>query len=136
MTVKRIVANFSMASSSVDETQIKAFYQQVFGLGIAMDLGWIFTFVADHADEKISDQAKAQQNQFSNQPQLSFASEGGNGTEVPDISIEVDDVDEVYRKAVDFGSEVVYGLCDEPWGVRRFFVRDPLGKTLNIMSHL
>jgi hypothetical protein len=23
----------------------------------------------------------------------------------------------------------------EPWGVRRFFVRDPLGKLVNILQH-
>ena len=29
-----------------------------------------------------------------------------------------------------------YALTDEPWGVRRFFVREPSGKVLNILSHL
>jgi len=29
----------------------------------------------------------------------------------------------------------VYPLTDEPWGVRRFFVRDPNGVVLNVMSH-
>jgi hypothetical protein len=29
----------------------------------------------------------------------------------------------------------VHPLTDEPWGVRRFFVRDPSGKVLNILSH-
>jgi hypothetical protein len=31
---------------------------------------------------------------------------------------------------------VEYGPADEPWGVRRFFVRDPVGKLVNILSHL
>ena len=38
----------------------------------------------------------------------------------PDISIEVDDVDEVHQRAVAAGAEVVYPLTDEEWGVRRF----------------
>ena len=67
---------------------------------------------------------------------MSFASEGGGGTSVPHVSIEVDDVDVAYKKAVIYGGEIVYELQDEPWGVRRFFVRDPAGMTLNIMSHL
>jgi hypothetical protein len=31
--------------------------------------------------------------------------------------------------------EIVYALTDEPWGVRRFFVRDPNGMVINVMSH-
>ncbi len=33
-------------------------------------------------------------------PQVSIASQGGSDTIVPDISIEVDNIDEVYEKAV------------------------------------
>jgi uncharacterized glyoxalase superfamily protein PhnB len=54
---------------------------------------------------------------------------------VPDLSIVVDDVDEVYAGAVSAGFEIVYAITDEPWGVRRFFVRDPFGKIVNILSH-
>ena len=61
--------------------------------------------------------------------------EGGSGTAVPDVSIEVDDVDAVYRRATRAGFEIVYGIVTEPWGVRRFYVRDPFGKTINILSH-
>jgi uncharacterized glyoxalase superfamily protein PhnB len=54
---------------------------------------------------------------------------------VPDISIEVDDVDKTYRRAVEAKCEILYGIADEPWGVRRFYVRDPFGKVLNVLSH-
>lgn len=37
--------------------------------------------------------------------------------------------------AMDLGCEILHPLTDEPWGVRRFFVRDPSGKVLNILSH-
>ena len=30
---------------------------------------------------------------------------------------------------------VVYPLTDEPWGVRRFFLRDPNGVVVNVMNH-
>jgi predicted enzyme related to lactoylglutathione lyase len=33
------------------------------------------------------------------------------------------------------GHEIVHPLTDEPWGVRRFFVRDPHGKVINVLSH-
>jgi hypothetical protein len=29
----------------------------------------------------------------------------------------------------------VYPLTDEPWRVRRFFVKDPNGAVLNVASH-
>ena len=33
-------------------------------------------------------------------------------------------------------TNIAYPLADEPWGVRRFFVRDPFGKLVNIVSHV
>ena len=115
MTVRRIVANIAAA----DPERARAFYGDLLNLEVAMDLGWILTFASDAT-------ARAQ---------VSIASEGGSGTPVPDLSIEVDDVDAVYRRAKTAGHEITYDIADEPWGVRRFYVRDPFGRTLNILSH-
>lgn len=52
-----------------------------------------------------------------------------------DISLEVADVDEAHALAVQQGLDVVYPLTDERWGVRRFFVRDATGRTVNVASH-
>ncbi len=54
---------------------------------------------------------------------------------VPELSIQVVDVDAAYAAALQAGSEIVHPLTDEPWGVRRFFVRDPDGHLLNVLSH-
>ena len=51
------------------------------------------------------------------------------------VSEPFDDVDAVHTKAVGLGLQVVYPLTDEPWGVRRFFVADPNGVVINVMSH-
>jgi predicted enzyme related to lactoylglutathione lyase len=52
------------------------------------------------------------------------------------ISVHVgDDVDEAYAEAQRRGYEIVHPLTDEPWGVRRFLVRDPDGNVVNIVSH-
>lgn len=115
MTVKRIVPNIEMA----DPEKARVFYKDVLGLDVVMDLGWIITFASD----------------VPSSPQISIACQGGSGTPVPDISIEVDDIDSVHDRARRSGCEIVYELTDENWGVRRFFVRDPAGKTLNILSH-
>lgn len=116
MTVRRIVANVAAG----DPAASKAFYRELFGLEVAMDRGWIVTFTA--AGQRMT-------------PQLSVMSEGGSGTPVPDLSLEVEDVDALHRRAVGAGHEIVYGPADEPWGVRRFFLRDPNGRLLNVLSH-
>jgi catechol 2,3-dioxygenase-like lactoylglutathione lyase family enzyme len=54
---------------------------------------------------------------------------------VPDLSIEVDDVEVALRRVRQAGLPVEYGPKSEPWGVRRFYVRDPLGKLVNVMQH-
>jgi catechol 2,3-dioxygenase-like lactoylglutathione lyase family enzyme len=68
-------------------------------------------------------------------PQISVATQGGSGTPVPDISIEVDDLVEVHRRMQAAGFNIEYGPVTEPWGVRRFYVRDPFGRSINILEH-
>jgi lactoylglutathione lyase len=67
--------------------------------------------------------------------QLSVAQEGGSGTDVPDLSVEVDDLEEALRRVKAAGIPLAYGPTREPWGVRRFYVRDPFGRLVNILQH-
>jgi catechol 2,3-dioxygenase-like lactoylglutathione lyase family enzyme len=53
-----------------------------------------------------------------------------------DVSIEVADVDAAYERAEAEGLEIVRPLGNEAWGIRRFFVRDPNGLTINVASHI
>ncbi len=115
MKVKRIVSNVSTPNLAL----AKRFYGDVLGLDVLMDQGWIATY---GLSSKMS-------------VQISFLSEGGSGTAVPDLSIEVDDVDEAHRALKKAGFAIEYGPTDEPWGVRRFYVRDPFGKLINILMH-
>ena len=69
-------------------------------------------------------------------PQVSVASAGGSGTPVPDLSIEVNDVDQIYQRAIAAELEITCDITDEPWGARRYYVRDPFGKIVNILSHV
>lgn len=116
MRVKRIVANVSTPEIAAAQ----AFYGDILGLDVLMDQGWIATY---GSDERM-------------RVQVSFMSEGGSGTPVPDLSIEVDDLDEALRRVDAAGFAVEYGPAEEPWGVRRFFVRDPFGRLVNILRHL
>jgi len=54
---------------------------------------------------------------------------------VPDVSIEVRDVDTACERMKDAGLPIEYGPADEPRDVRRFFVHDPFGKLINILAH-
>ena len=96
-----------------------AFYTGVLGLQVVMDHGWIVT---------LSDPQRPD-------AQLSLVTHDESAPVVPGASIEVDDVDAAYRLAVERGAEIVHPLTDEPWGVRRFFVRDPDGNVVNVLGH-
>jgi catechol 2,3-dioxygenase-like lactoylglutathione lyase family enzyme len=115
MKVLRIVADVS----ATDTAAAKPFYKDILGLDVLMDMGWIATY---GSRESMS-------------IQISFMTEGGSGAPMPDISIEVDDLDAVIARVKKAKLPIEYGPTSEPWGVRRFFVRDPFGKLLNILVH-
>lgn len=96
------------------------FYVEVLGLDLKMDLGWIATYVSGANPTA----------------QVSVIVEDATAPMHPDVSVEVEDVDAVHAKAAERGLEIVHPLTDEPWGVRRFFVRDPNGKVINVMTHI
>lgn len=115
MKVKRIVANIA----TEDVAKAKRFYRDILGLEVLMDHGWLVTY---GSAEKMT-------------VQVGVATEGGSGTPVPDLSIEVDDVEEALQRMKKAKIRIEYGPADEPWSVRRFFVRDPFGKLVNILMH-
>lgn len=53
----------------------------------------------------------------------------------PQLSLDVDDVDAVYETATGRGLDIRYPITDESWGVRRFYVAEPNGLVINILSH-
>ena len=115
MKVLRIVANIE----APDITPARRFYQDILGLDVVMDHGWITTFGAPRPMSV----------------QVSIATQGGSGTPVPDLSIEVDELDAAFEAMTAAGFPIEYGPTDEPWGVRRFYVRDPFGRLVNILVH-
>ena len=115
MTVRRVVPDFQVS----DPAASREFYTEVLGLEAVMDHGWIVTFAAP-------DNPAAQ---------ISVMREDASASVQPDASVEVDDVDAAHRAAQRLGYEILHPLTDEPWGVRRFFVREPSGKVLNILAH-
>lgn len=115
MAVTRIVANIYTTSP----VELARFYQDVFELEMKFDMGWI-AFLSREATQKI---------------ELHTASEGGAGTELPVISIGVDDLDATEAEVRKAGAGIVYGPVREPWGLRRFFFRDPSGNLVNVVDN-
>ena len=116
LKVQRIVANVKSSNPALAEK----FYRDILGLDLLMDMHWIRTY---GSKTKMS-------------VQLSIMSEGGSGTAVPDLSIEVDDLGVALSRFKRAGFSIEYGPIIGPWGVRRFFVRDPFGRLVNILSHM
>jgi catechol 2,3-dioxygenase-like lactoylglutathione lyase family enzyme len=116
MSVKRIVPDIK--SKHLDAS--RQFYVEVLGLEVAMDMGFIVTLVSPSNPTA----------------QVSLMRDDGSSTILPQISIEVADVDEVHSRAVSRGLTIAYPLTNEPWGVRRFFVTDPSGTVINVLCHI
>jgi uncharacterized glyoxalase superfamily protein PhnB len=115
MAVRRVVPNLF----DTDPALTREFYIGMFEFDIAMDMGWIVTLAS--AGNRVA--------------QISiFERDAENGRD-PFVSIEVDDVDAVHARALELGHDVIYSLRDEDWGVRRFMLRDPTGRVVNVLSH-
>ncbi|MDZ4404324.1 MAG: VOC family protein [Prosthecobacter sp.] len=107
-----------ITSERMDDS--RKFYADFLGLDLAMDMGWILTFVSPGNPTA----------------QITLMQPSASAVPNPNISIEVEDVDAVHVKAVALGLPIVYPLTNEPWGVRRFFVADPNGVVINVVTHL
>jgi catechol 2,3-dioxygenase-like lactoylglutathione lyase family enzyme len=113
VTVDRAVPNIK--SDRPDET--RDFFLDLLGFEVAMDLGWVVTLASP-------DNRSAQVTIIAN-----------DDMSAPGISVGVPDVDAVHARAVERGFEIAYALRDEPWGVRRFMLREPSGTIVNVLSH-
>jgi catechol 2,3-dioxygenase-like lactoylglutathione lyase family enzyme len=114
MPVRRIMPYYE--SPDLDAT--RAFYTQVLGLEEGTFGGSYIGF-------------------GSGQAQVVFAPSGVEPA-LPDMGVDVETpeaVDAAHAEAVRAGHEVIYGPVDEPWGVRRFFVRDPHGVVISVLAH-
>ncbi|MFI9251956.1 VOC family protein [Streptomyces sp. NPDC053069] len=114
MSVRRVMP--VVRSEAVQES--REFYG-LLGFEEVMNQGWIMTLASPSTPAA----------------QVGFMTQDRTAPVNPDLSIEVDDVDAVYAVVRETGAEIVHPLQDEEWGVRRFFVRDPNGRVVNVLSH-
>ncbi|RBQ15544.1 glyoxalase [Spongiactinospora rosea] len=114
MSIRRAVPDIT--TETMDES--REFYRRL-GFTEVMNLGWVVTLASP-------DNPTAQ---------VILMTRDESAPVSPDMSVEVDDVDAVYADVLASGAEIVHSLRDEPWGVRRFFVRDPNGRVVNVVGH-
>jgi catechol 2,3-dioxygenase-like lactoylglutathione lyase family enzyme len=116
MRVSGINANLPVA----DIAAARDFYTDYLGLSVEeFNMGWVARYSSPGGEASV---------------QLVT----GDATAPHDsvISVHVGDgVEEAYEEAKRRGYEIVYPLTEEAWGLRRFFVRDPDGNVINVVSH-
>lgn len=114
MTVRRVVPDLR-----ADDIEVcRAFYERL-GLQTVMDLGWVVTLASPSNPTA----------------QVILQGPDPRAPVHPDLTVEVADVDALHAAMQAAGAEIVHALRDEAWGVRRFFVRDPGGRVVNVLSH-
>jgi catechol 2,3-dioxygenase-like lactoylglutathione lyase family enzyme len=107
-----------------DPEGTRAFYVDLLGFRVAMDQGGMLMLVSPSVP--------------TTQVIIAWAAEDASDPQVlrVNVSVEVADVDAAHADAVQRGLDIVYPLTDEPWGIRRFFVKDPDGTVINVAMHL
>jgi catechol 2,3-dioxygenase-like lactoylglutathione lyase family enzyme len=111
----RIVPNLTVGDAGGGHD----FYVDFLGLEKQFDLGWVASFRSPE----------------NSAIQVNLVSADASAPENSAISVNVLDVDAAYAEARRRGYEIVHPLTDEPWGPRRFFVRDPNGIVVNVVGH-
>jgi catechol 2,3-dioxygenase-like lactoylglutathione lyase family enzyme len=117
--VRRVVANLPVADPAVDTP----FWTELLGLETAMDQGWVVNHGAAGVTMPV---------------QVQLVSRDATAPVDAAVSVEVDTpdiVDALHARAVADGLRVEHPPTDEPWGVRRFFVRTPGGIVVNVLAH-
>ncbi len=115
MRVTRVIADLRVT----DIDTAKHFYTDFLGLGDEeFNMGWVARYTSPDTGANVQ-----------------LVTRDVAAPEDPVISVLTDDVDGAYDEAQRLGLEIVYPITNEPWRVRRFFVRAPDGNVLNIVRH-
>jgi catechol 2,3-dioxygenase-like lactoylglutathione lyase family enzyme len=117
--VVRVVADLPVPDPAVDTP----FWTDLLGLETAMDQGWVVNHRAAGVSMPV---------------QVQLVSRDATAPVDPAVSVEVDTparVDDLHTRAVRAGLRIEHPPTDEPWGVRRFFVRTPGGIVVNVLAH-
>jgi catechol 2,3-dioxygenase-like lactoylglutathione lyase family enzyme len=118
--------NAGIVTEKLRET--KAFYTDVLNFGVTFENEFYLLLHAPGKQDEISFLLPNHPSQQS----LFHKPYNGNGMY---LTIEVDDVDQLYGELKKKGVEIKIELRDEPWGDRHFAISDPNGIAIDIVKY-
>lgn len=108
--------------------ETKKFYTEVLNFGVTFENEF---YLLLHTPDKSAEISFLQPNHSSQEP--IFQSEfNGKGVY---LTIEVENVDEIYSQLKKRGIQIVIEIRDEPWGDRHFAIKDPNGIGIDIVRY-
>lgn len=118
--------NAGIVTSKLAET--KAFYTQKLGFGVTFENEF---YLLLHTPGGASELSFLLPDHPSQQPLFHKAFQGQGMY----LTIEVEDVDKLYKELKDKGVTIQIELRDEPWGDRHFAISDPNGIGIDLVKY-
>lgn len=116
---RRVRATEAITNLHTDDVERAREFFGFLGLTeVGMDQGWVARFVSPDSGACVQ-----------------VVTRDATAPEDSVMTVKVDDVDAAFADARRRGYEIVHPVTDEPWGVRRFFVRSPDGHVVNVAQH-
>ncbi len=123
---KDMKLNAGIITSNLQQT--KSFYTTLLGFTVVFENEWYILLQSPGGTDQLSFLLPGQEHQ---QP---LFREEFNGKGVY-LTIEVDNVDEVYQQLQARGVKMAVSLRNEPWGDRHFAIVDPNGIGVDIVTY-
>ena len=126
-TTDKMKLNAGIITEKLRET--KKFYTEVLDFGVSFENEFYILF---HTPNKSAEISFLQPNHPSQKPIFQSAF---NGKGVY-LTIEVENVDEIYKRLKDKGIPMEFEIRDELWGDRHFAIKDPNGIGIDIVTYI
>lgn len=125
-TVNKMKLNAGIITEKLNET--KTFYTEVLGFGVSFENEF---YVLLHTPNQSAEISFLKPNHPSQKPifQSPFCGKGVY------LTIEVENVDKVYKQLKEKGISIEIEIRDEPWGDRHFAIVDPNGIGVDIVTY-
>lgn len=125
-TTNKMKLNAGIITEKLQET--KKFYTEVLDFGVSFENEF---YLLLHTPNNSAEISFLQPNHPSQKPifQSAFSGKGVY------LTIEVENVDEVYKELKDKGVQIEIEIRDESWGDRHFAIKDPNGIGIDIVTY-
>jgi len=125
-TTNKMKLNAGIITEKLQET--KKFYKEVLGFGVSFENEF---YLLLHTPNNSAEISFLQPNHPSQKPIFQTAF-NGNGAY---LTIEVENVDVIYKQLKEKGVQIEIEIRDEPWGDRHFAIKDPNGIGIDIVTY-